>query len=308
MNIQKYKVRIFGIAFIGLCFVLLNSQKSFAQLYPLGSSLYQNNYLTNPAEVGSDNKLLVNLAYRQQATAISSGQISQSATVGYSLGEKVGLGVNILREEIGLFNATKAVATYAYHLPLNQNGRSLSFGLSLGIIDQQINTSDISGSIDDPLVAAFNDQGIYVDGDFGITFTENNFKLQGSVLNLRSRIEGEEGEFYSFMKSTIFAAASYKFNFAESTSGISLEPKLCYRNVEGFDDIIDGGVNLGLLEDKFNVFGMYHSSQNTTLGIGATIKSILKINAMYTTETKDLSGYAGSNFEIGMQLALGVSK
>jgi type IX secretion system PorP/SprF family membrane protein len=296
---KKIRLKIAAILLVGLAI----NKDAKAQLNPMGSVYFQNQYLANPAFAGSHHGLDLNMGYRKQWTSIPGSPSMQVLTADYAISEKAGIGLNVYNDKAGLFKRTRSVASYAYHLPLSsENSQKLSFGLSLGVMNERISNEDINGDPNDVNVGNYNQRQAYVDGDFGIAFTSNKLNIQGALPNLKSMFK-KDITTNSVDRSTFFSAISYKMQLSEGTMGVGLEPKLAYRGVKGFDNIIDAGANLSYADNKVNLFGMYHSSKSTTFGLGLNYQSI-GISGMYSTATSALSNYANGNFEISMKIKI----
>lgn len=294
--------QIIGGAAIFLATISIQ-EKANAQINPMGALYFQNQYLSNPAMAGITAGLNLNLGYRKQWTNIPGSPAIQTLTGDYALNDKVGLGLNIYNDKAGLFKRTRSVASYSYHLPLDGEGQKLSFGLSLGFMSERLVDEDVHGDEGDASAGTYNQRDTYVDGDFGVAYTSNKFTLQAALPNMKSFFKKDMVS-NSIDRSTFFSAVSYKMQFSEGINGIGMEPKLCYRGVKGFDNILDAGVNLTYADNRVNLFGMYHSSQSTTFGLGLNYQSI-GITGMYSTATSALSGYANGNFEVSLQVRLG---
>ncbi len=273
-----------------------------AQLNPMGALYFQNQYLSNPAVAGSAGGLNLNLGYRKQWTSIPGSPAMQTLTADYALNDKVGLGLNIYNDKAGLFKRTRTVASYAYHLPLNSDGENLSFGLSLGFMNERLSSEDVHGDDGDANVGNYNQRDTYIDGDFGVAYTSSKLSIQAALPNMKTFFKKDLVE-NSVDRSTFFSAIGYKVQLSEGINGIGMEPKVCYRGVKGFDNILDAGVNFNYSNNRVNLFGMYHSSESTTFGLGVNYQS-LGISGMYSTATSALSGYANGNFEISVQMKL----
>jgi type IX secretion system PorP/SprF family membrane protein len=291
---HKYIVTV--VALLGG--TVANRQYTFAQINPMGTSYFQNQYLINPAMAGFEKGLNINLGYRKQWNNLPGGPTVQTMTGDYRFNEKVGIGLNIYSDKAGLFKRTRAVVSYAYHLPLNLENEHLSFGLSLGAMSERISEEDINGDPGDANVSNYNERETYVDGDFGMAYTSNTFNLQLSLPNMKELLKQDENK-NTVDRAIFFSSTSYKFRFSEV---IGIEPKVCYRGVNGFDNILDAGINL--YANRVNFFGMYHSSQSATYGLGFIYQSI-SFNGIYTTTMSALSGYTNGNFEINLRLRLG---
>jgi type IX secretion system PorP/SprF family membrane protein len=275
-------------------------QEVKAQLNPMGAMYFHNQYLGNPAMAGKGG-LNLNMGIRKQWNNIPGSPSAQMLTVDYDLTDKAGIGFNVNNDKSGLFKRTRLVSTYAYHLPLNDKNHKLSFGLSLGLLNERINNEELSGDSDDLSVANYNQRYTFLDGDFGLAYTTSKINIQLTLPNLKSMVKQEDVS-GAVDRSTFFSAISYKIKTGV-TSGLEIEPKAVYRGVYGFNDIIDLGANLSYGQNKLNIFGMYHSTQSATVGTGINYQNF-EFRAIYTTSTSDLSGYTNGNFELSLKANL----
>jgi type IX secretion system PorP/SprF family membrane protein len=293
--LQFSKLVLIPIVILSISFV-----KAKAQLNPLSSQYFLNRYQANPAFAGATNGLNVNLNYRKQWSNMPGAPQTQSITGDYQL-NKVGLGINVFNEKAGSLQRTKAVATYAYHLPLNNDRQQLHFGASIGILNERIDYSDVNGDLTDQSIATFNNRGSLFDGDFGIAYTSNKINIEAAIPNLRSVIEQENDN--NVDRSRFYAAASYKINTGAASNALEIEPKIAFREIQGFKSLFDAGANFNFANKLF-IMGMYHSSNSASFGAGINYKSSLAIMGFYTTETSALQGNANGTFEISLKANL----
>lgn len=275
------------------------SEYAVAQLNPLGAQYYNNQYLANPAFAGATEGLKLNGVYRKLWTGIPGSPTTQNITADYGF-TKAGVGVNVNNETAGLFKDTRVLASYAYHIPLNKVGTRLSFGLSLGLLSQRVDRDDINGNPDDITVGERNGDRNYFDGDFGTAFTTGGLTLQAAVPNLKSFFKKDDIKVSDVV--TFFSAASYRIDL---NNGMELEPKVTYRGVKGFDNLVDVGAQFALAEKKLMLMGIYHSNESATFGFGADIKRKYLLSGMYTTQTAPLGGHTNGSFEINLRVAFG---
>jgi type IX secretion system PorP/SprF family membrane protein len=272
-----------------------------AQLSPMGAMYFQNQYIGNPALAGTDAGMDISLGIRQQWSNIPGSPAMQAFTASYGLNEKVGLGLNVSNDKSGLFKRTRSVATYAYHLPLGGQDQKLSFGLSLGFMNERITAEDIRGNAGDANVGAYNQRDTYIDGDFGIAFRSDNFNIQAALPNIKSYLKKDINS-DAVDRATFFSAISYKFQM-DGPGGFGFEPKMAFRGVQGMDNIVDVGANLSYSNNKVNLFGMYHTSHSSTFGVVLNYQNI-GFGGMYSTATSALSNYANGNFEVNVRVKL----
>jgi type IX secretion system PorP/SprF family membrane protein len=297
MRSQTYSYSKFGTVTALLIGAIISCTTTVkAQLNPLASQYYQNQYLFNPAMAGIEKGLNINLDYSKLGLSVDGQQSMQAVSAEYQM-DKVGLGVNAFNQTSGIFRSTRAVVTYAYHLPLS-NDQKLSFGLSAGFVNQSINTGNIVGNQNDPSVARYNANPTYVDGDFGVAYTYNKLTLQGALPNLKGLFK-DDGTIL-MEHEVFFTSASYKLG---DPSNVSLEPKVAYRQVKGFSNIVDAGANLAFNDSAFSLQGIYHSSNSATFGVGVNMSGY-SLLAYYTTNTTTLNAYSNGNFEISLKFNL----
>ena len=293
-----YPKRSIAIAVLLLIVMLQTDVK--AQLNPLAAQYFQNQYLFNAAMAGINEGLNINLNVRKQWSSIPGAPATQAISADYLLG-RAAFGVNVYADQSGLLKSTRAVATYAYHIPLGQNNQKLNFGVSAGILTQRVPLDQVSGDAGDLSIARYNERQSYLDGDFGTSYTSNNLSLQFALPNLRSVFN--QYNYYTVDRSIYFTAASYKFDFGETINAISLEPKVAFRGVKGYTNILDVGANLMLANNQLSFQGIYHSTKSATFGFGLN-KNTFSILAFYTTETAAINNYTNGNFELNLRLHL----
>ncbi len=271
-----------------------------AQLNPIGALYFQNQYLGNPAMAGRKG-FDVNMGYRKQWSNIPGGPSSQIITGEYAFARNAGIGLNVSNETSGLFKSLRSVASYAYHMPLNENNTKLSFGLSLGFLNERLSREDMNGDPNDIIVANYNQTETYIDGDFGLAYTSNKLSVQAALPNIKGIFQRDLVN-QSINYPTFFSAVSYKID-SENPGGISLEPKVVYRGIKGLNNILDIGANVSYANNKVNLFGMYHSIGSATFGLGMNYQSF-GIIGIYSTNTTSLAAYSSGTFEIGLKASV----
>lgn len=270
-----------------------------AQITNLGSMYYQNQYIVNPAMAGVDQGFKASLGFNKQWSEVPGAPSAQFLTVDNG-SNKVGYGLNLYSDKAGLLKRTRVMATYAYHLPLNANNDQLHFGLSLGALSERLATEDINGNPSDIVAQRFNEKGAMFDGDFGIGYTSGRLNLQAALPNLKNFLKEERYNTANW--NTFLTAASYKFNVDFAGNEVGIEPKVVYRGIRGYDDLIDAGVNLTFLSNKINATAIYHSTESMSLGLGLNLKQ-LNVLAMYTSGTAAIRGYGAGTFDLGLSYA-----
>ncbi|WP_308199426.1 PorP/SprF family type IX secretion system membrane protein [Chitinophaga sedimenti] len=255
----------------------------------------------NPAFAGVDSGLHLNGAYRRQYENAPGVPVTMAFTADYYVGRRVGAGVNVQLDKAGLLSRSRVTLTYAYHLPLSITGeQQLHFGLSAGFRYDRLDTKSINADPNDPSMGLFNRRDNYFDGDFGIAYTDQHWTLQAALPNVAGYLKEENREIAN--SSTFYAAASYRFGMGDAAT--TLEPKVAFRGVRHYKNIVDFGGNLTFLDNSLNVFGLYHTSKNFTAGAGFKVKETVNFQLAYTSQTSGLRNYPDANFTLGLTINL----
>lgn len=273
-----------------------------AQTANFGTGYFQNQYLFNPAMLGlNNNQLNINAAYKRESTGIDNGPKTLYFTGDYAFNNGMGLGVNVLSDKIGPLSTTRMMASYAYRLQLDGDKQQLHFGLAAGGIVERFNTIDVTGDGADELLYNYSDRKMHFEADFGVAYIRDRLTVQATLPNLVSAFGNQERS--SLSQSTLFAAASYRFNLTGTDKGsINLEPKVAFRGFKAIKSVVDLGANADFMQNQFNVYAMYHTNKSVTGGIGFKALDALQVSASYTSSSSAFNGGSlGNAYEIGLR-------
>lgn len=283
--------------------LVISSFKVSAQLAPMAAVYYQNPYLANPAFAGMSDKIVVNMGYRNQWRVIPGSPVSQSVTADYKLeNKKIGVGLNLYNDKAGLIKRTRAMGTYAYHLPLNSENEYMHFGLSLGVMVERLDNESMVGDPNDVLADRFNNRRAYLDGDFGLAYTKNNLTLQGALPNMKKFLKKDFNN--TAETSTFFMSVSYKIGLAPQL--VMIEPKYCFRGARGVNNLWDIGTDMRFANNIITLMGMYHSSKSSTFGFSINYQEKVYFQAFYSSQLAALKEDTGGSFEIGLKIPLNI--
>ncbi|MCT2561777.1 PorP/SprF family type IX secretion system membrane protein [Chryseobacterium herbae] len=284
------------IQYIIITIALLLAGKSYGQLNPMGSSYFQNEYLANPAMAGIEKGWIIGGAYKVQWTSIDGAPFMQALTATYGIPDKkVGLGLNFYSESAGVIRRTSLKGTYAYHLPLNDQGSFLDFGISSSIMNEWIDFNKVVGDPGDQNLHHFNARPLYIEGDFGISYRNQRLTLQAGMSNVKQLLNKDLRQ-NVIDRPLYMGSVSYRF----FTQELTIESKAVYRGVENYKEIVDVGVQVKFYKDKLMLSCLYHSTNAATFGVGTFYQNQLRILCLYTTDTSDLGKYGNGEFEIAL--------
>ncbi len=294
----KVDGHLFSISVMVL--LLMLSQQVVAQLKPVNASYFINEYVMNPAMAGTEKVFKANIGFRQQLSSFEGAPQTQFLTADYGFDTKSGVGFKLYSDKAGLLKETTIGISYAYHLPLNGQDH-LNFGISGTMSNNKLSAGAIKGNLNDPDALDVNQRKTYIDSDFGISYSSEKLNVQAVFPNMFATINGSrvnESDYLLF-----FSAISYKI---ETTLG-NLEPKLAFRGVKGFKNIVDFGANMSLhssTENAISLVAIYHSSKNLSFGFDFVFNNKFGFNTSYTVATSQLNNYTLGDLEVGLSFKL----
>jgi len=120
--------------FLTLLAVTLYLGTSFAQQDPMFTKYMFNSLTFNPAYAGSKEHMAIGLLHRSQWIGIDGAPVTQSLTIHTPLkNERVGVGFNLVNDNIGPTSNLGMNLSYAYRIPIGDNGGKLSIGMQGGV-------------------------------------------------------------------------------------------------------------------------------------------------------------------------------
>ncbi|MFM8912596.1 MAG: PorP/SprF family type IX secretion system membrane protein [Flammeovirgaceae bacterium] len=133
--------------------LLLTLLRSEAQQQPHFSQYMFSGLVINPAYAGADEVLSATFINRHQWLGIEGAPTTQTLALhALTKRKKVGLGLLISHDRIGVHKNTTAQLSYAYHVRLSSN-HTLSFGLQAGLVQLIADYASLANTTPDPKLA-----------------------------------------------------------------------------------------------------------------------------------------------------------
>ncbi|WP_025608872.1 PorP/SprF family type IX secretion system membrane protein [Pontibacter actiniarum] len=166
-----------------LLLALLITTAASAQQNPQYSQYIFNSMSINPAYTGSKNVLNLNLFHRSQWTGVDGAPTTQSLAVdGVVANDRLGLGLNLMHDEIGAHSTFSAYANFAVKLQVNENA-IFSLGVAPGLVQTTVDGSKF-GISDDPTIPSGKETDIKPDVKIGAYFHTSRFYAGLSATDL----------------------------------------------------------------------------------------------------------------------------
>jgi type IX secretion system PorP/SprF family membrane protein len=180
MNLKKI------IVLVGL----LVSQFSFSQEgIPVYSDyLSDNYYLIHPSMAGASSCSKIRLTARKQWFGQSDAPALQTLSYNGSLGQegKSGIGIILFNDKNGYHSQKGAKLTYAHHLMFSRSTvdlNQLSFGISAGLVQNQLDETTFDLNDFDPIIAGIVQRASYFNIDFGASYNVSDLYIHATVKN-----------------------------------------------------------------------------------------------------------------------------
>jgi type IX secretion system PorP/SprF family membrane protein len=274
---------------------------SKAQIDPLYAQYLNNPLLINPAYSGIHNNFNAAASYRKQWAGFDGSPSTFNVNAHSSFNNnKMGLGLIILSDQVGVNANTEVQATYAYKLDLN--GKFFSFGLQAGMINFKSANGDLNPY--DPSDPAFAGTLNFTKPSFGagaILHSDKYFVGLSVPRMLKSNapIGDIETELYS---QHFYLMGAYNIFLNEH---FRLKPSILLKGVKGAKLSTD--LNFALNIDEKYTAGVFTRSFNT-YGLLAQMKINDTYRFGYAFEVPSNnsvgSKFTSHEFMIGMNLSL----
>jgi len=206
------------------------SVSMYAQQDPNFTLYRYNMNVINPAYAGTNDQYEINLLFRKQWAGVDDAPITTGASFAAPLGDKVGLGLTVIHDEVFVLKETDVTIDFSYKVQLSDSDM-LYLGLKAGGSFLSIDLLSLNQP-NDPLLtqneSRFNPTigaGAYFKGDkYYVSLSTTNvlngkrFEQKGTIIqNGRDRVH-------------LYATAGYKLGVSEN---VSITPGLFARFVAG---------------------------------------------------------------------------
>jgi type IX secretion system PorP/SprF family membrane protein len=237
-------------------FILFICCPGQAQVDPLYAQYLNNPMLINPAYAGLNNNLNASVSYRKQWAGFEGSPTTFNVNGHTSLFDnRMGVGLMVVKDNVGINSNTEVHGTYAYRLDLDQ--KYLSFGLQAGVISYKGNYNDLNPY--DPQDPAFTEVQNVTKPSFGaglILHSERYFigLSVPRMLKAKVTVDDVEAQLYS---QHFYAMGAYVFYINEH---LRLKPSVLLKSVKGSP--ISTDVNFAMTFEEKITAGVYTRNLN----------------------------------------------
>lgn len=297
---KSYKL----ILVIFLAVLSLQSYDMSAQQDAQYTQYMYNTLSINPAYAGSRGGLSIIGLHRSQWVSLDGGPRTQTISLHSPVGEskRVGLGLNVVNDEIFITNETYVDGHFSYTIPTSDTGK-LAFGISAGVHLLDVNYSEASAFTGgDPLLSSNIDNRFSPQVGVGLFYHTQKFYTGFSVPNLLETEHFDDSQntndpnatFLARERVNYYLTSGYVFDI---TSDFKFKPAGLVKWVQGAPLQVDITAN-ALLYDKLTLGLAYRWSAALSALAGFQISDGLMLGLAYDRETTDLQQFNDGSFEV----------
>jgi type IX secretion system PorP/SprF family membrane protein len=256
-----------------------------------------NGLVINPAYAGADEALSLTFVQRSQWAGVENAPETQTLSAHTLFGHKrIGLGLNIVNDKIGVHHNINVVTNYAYHLPVG-NRSVLSMGLKAGFHNRRSGYSALSSPmVNDPkLVDASR---TFFDFGMGVYFRSPRVQLGLSMPELiPARMDLNDTLSVKLSRSAAMLLAKYLYTVNDF---IDVEPSVLVKHLSGLPVSYD--INANMIYRKVLTLGVsYRSKESIDLILKSQITRQLQIGYSYDHPIGPISRMANGSHELMVQ-------
>lgn len=283
--------RLVVLSFI--CCLLWVDQAN-AQQDPQYTQYMYNMNVVNPAYAGLKEGLAINLLYRNQWSSLEGAPETFTLAAHSPIGEKIGLGLSIIRDELGPVRETNAYADFSYTIPVSATFQ-LALGLKAGATFHEVGLTTLE--LQDPGDPFFSENvnRTYPNIGTGAFLYSDRFYVGVSMPNLLSSVHLDQTDLrFGSETNHYFVTSGYVF---EPTENLKLKPSVMVKS--SFEAPVSFDVNLNaLFLEKFELGVSYRLDDSFSGIVGFQATPDFRIGYAYDAVTSEINNVAPASHEI----------
>ncbi|MEL6810475.1 MAG: type IX secretion system membrane protein PorP/SprF [Bacteroidota bacterium] len=265
-----------------------------AQQDPQYTQYMYNMNVVNPAYAGSKETLSLTGLYRQQWSGLDGAPETITFSGHSPVGDKVGLGLSAIKDELGPVQETNVFVDFSYTLEVGKDLK-LALGLKAGASFLDVGLVDLE--LQDPNDPFFSENVNDTNPNIGAGafFYGDNFYVGLSVPNLLNSVHlDENGLKYGSETNHYFVTAGYVFQVSEN---VKLKPSVMAKSAFDAPLSFDGNLN-ALFYEKFEIGASYRLDDSFSGLIGFQATPNIRVGYAYDRVISDLDAVSSASHEV----------
>ena len=290
---KKILNHILVVSFLCIASNAIGQQTRLSNLYA------HNKYSFNPAYAGLGGCAEVYFSHMNQWTKLEGAPLTNYLSANTRIGKSLGLGANVLLDQIGMYQNMSASGSIAYGFNFAKF-HTIRLGFSAGYFQTRL---DPTGAI------AFDNADVIVNGgiqsssalstDAGILYKFKRFQISFASQQLfetRSNFNYSQLDGYG-LKRHFTGFTSYEFLLNRR---LSLTPSILYKSISNNHQL---DFNADLNYNDFISGGLGYRMDVGLIGrIGVNIRKLFFIGYAYVVPMQNIASYSGGSHEIALGL------
>ncbi|OHX64238.1 hypothetical protein NH26_21795 [Flammeovirga pacifica] len=269
---------------------------SFAQQMPMFSQYAYNTLAINPAFAGTKEGIDCLMLFRKQWTNYEGAP----TTINFSahspiMKGKMGVGLNFVNDKIGISTNNTVQGAFAYHLPVNDNGLTLSFGLYLTMLNFKHNWADLRlQNTNDPVFNSGNESLSKFNTGFGLYLYNDKYYVSFSIPTMLETEMTQTTANESLYRRHIFVKAGVHFFLSEH---VDFVPSVLLKKVSNAN--LQADITATFIFQKMLWLGAsYRSEDGIALMSQIVLKERFRIGYAYDYPFTEISNHTSGTHEI----------
>jgi len=288
------------ISILPMLIILLVSMKVSAQQTLVYNHYFLNPFLYNPSYIAPSGYTEVYVNYRKQWAGINGAPSTGTFNLQVPLSYKTGFGVTAYQDQAGALKTTSGLLSFSYQIFFGRKidmTNKLGFGISVGATHSFVDTQ-----ITD--IAVTNNNTTSIDGQFGINYQYNRFKIAFAIPRLFDSKIVSESSFNSPSLATVnntLSSVSYDVRLSDK---ISVEPYFIYRTFQATKSQYEAMAVLRVKNIGW-VGGSFRQDYGAAGLIGFNLKEKIKLGYAYEFASNQTTQLGSGSHEIQLVVRVG---
>ena len=270
------------------------SQMASAQQDPQYTQYMYNMNVVNPAYAGNKEALSLTALYRNQWAGFDDAPVTITFSGHAPVGNNVGLGLSVIKDELGPISETNAYADFSYTLQVG-NKAKLALGIKAGATFHDVGLAGLDTQDEGDPFFSQDINNTYPNIGAGAFLYTDNFYLGLSVPNMLNSVHLDENALkFGSETNHYFATAGYVFQVNDN---FKLKPSLMVKSAFNAPTSFDGNLN-ALFYDKFELGASYRLDDSFSGLVGFQATPTLRIGYAYDAVTSEIKTVAPASHEV----------
>lgn len=286
---------------------LIISIRAIAQQDAMYSQYMFNQLLLNPAYAGNHEVISANALYRDQWVGIDGAPVTETFSIDAPLHKnKVGIGLTIYNDKIGITKNTGGYFSYAYRIKFRKG--TLALGLQAGLSHLRATYNDVQYSQDNNMYDFSFSQNLnelFPNFGSGMFYNTDKFFCGVSVPYLLKKSLFQSSNIQGYRQAQhYFASTGYLFNLKR---GLVLKPSILFKYVDGAPLQVDFNANLwfyGLL----GIGASYRTGDSFDALLELQLNNQLRLGYAYDYSLTELNRFNYGSHEIMLKYEFSFKK